>query len=209
MVAVKPSLAALVLWAAPALADQAPAVINPPESATVQQGLDAFARIYEVVSHPRCANCHVGDSNIPMWYGGAGEPPAQPHGMRINADESRMGVETLICGTCHATADSFSDTANAPPRAGLAWQLAPVEFTWFGQSPAQICAQMSDPERNGGRDYMGLAEHLVDDAGHMGFVLWGWNPGPGRAPAPYSLQAHVDDVLIWGVAGQPCPQVAP
>ncbi len=184
----------------------APATISAPAagSVTLAEGLAAFDRVYEVVSHPRCANCHTGPNNVPMWYGGS-DGPARPHGMNINAGQSRIGVETLICSTCHRTSTDLRSAPHAPPRAGLDWQLAPVEFEWFGKTPAEICAQLSDPDRNGGRDWMGLAEHLVDDAGHYGFVLWGWNPGGGREPAPYSLQAHVDDVLIWGVAGQPCP----
>ena len=38
------------------------AVINPPpeDSVTREEGLSAFERVYKVVSHPRCANCHVG-----------------------------------------------------------------------------------------------------------------------------------------------------
>ncbi|MCT8159939.1 hypothetical protein [Pseudoruegeria sp. SHC-113] len=186
---------------------EAPATINAPAEGSVSQadGLSSFARVYEVVSHPRCANCHAGPENIPMWYGGS-EGPARPHGMNINAGESRIGAETLLCSTCHMTREDLDSAPHAPPHAGLDWQLAPVEFAWFGKSPAEICAQISDPERNGGRDWLGLAEHLVEDAGHHGFVLWGWNPGGGREPAPYSLQAHVDDVLHWGAAGMPCPQ---
>ena len=34
--------------------------INPPTVATEAEGLAAFQRIYEVASHPRCANCHDG-----------------------------------------------------------------------------------------------------------------------------------------------------
>lgn len=185
----------------------APATITAPVKGAVSEaeGLAAFTRIYEVVSHPRCANCHTGADNIPMWYGGT-DGPAQPHGMNINAGESRIGAETLLCSTCHRTSDDLRSDPNAPPHAGLDWQLAPVDFEWFAKSPAEICAQLSDPDRTGGRDWMGLAEHLVEDAGHRGFVLWGWNPGGGRAPAPYTLQAHVDDVLAWGVSGQPCPK---
>jgi hypothetical protein len=187
------------------------ATIAPPPTGSVSQGqgLLAFDRIYEVVSHPRCANCHVGPDNVPMWFGGA-DGPARPHGMNINAGQSRIGVETIVCSTCHRTRPddltlSPETTPHLPPSAGLDWQLAPVDFEWFGNSKSEICAQLSDPDRNGGRDWMGLAEHLVDDAGHIGFVLWGWNPGGNREPAPYSLQAHLDDVLAWGVAGQPCP----
>ncbi|WP_394152922.1 hypothetical protein [Loktanella salsilacus] len=186
---------------------EAAAVIDAPVQGSVSRtdGLEAFDRIYDVVSHPRCANCHTGPDNIPMWYGGKAGP-ARPHGMNINAGQSRIGVETLTCATCHTTSQDLGSDPHAPPRAGLDWQLAPVEFEWFAKTPAQICAQLSDPDRNGGRDWMGLAEHLVDDAGHRGFVLWGWNPGGEREPAPFTLQAHVNDILQWGASGMPCPQ---
>ncbi|NNK15901.1 MAG: hypothetical protein HKP51_03230 [Sulfitobacter sp.] len=185
----------------------AQAVINAPAAGSVSQsdGLLAFDRIYEVVSHPRCANCHTGPDNIPMWFGGT-EGPARPHGMNINAGKSRIGAETLPCSACHMTAENLGSDPHPPPHAGLDWQLAPVEFEWFGKNSVEICTQLSDPDRNAGRDWMGLAQHLVDDAGHHGFVLWGWNPGSGREPVPYSLQTHVDDVLQWGAAGMPCPK---
>ena len=206
-----PVLAALIATAptrAPAASeeDQFVADLTPPAEGSVSraQGLAAFARIHEVVTHPRCANCHVGADNIPMWYG-ASEGPARPHGMNVQGGESRIGAETLICSTCHRTSEHLESDPHAPPHAGLDWRLAPVEFEWFEKTPAQVCAQLSDPARTGGRDWLGLAEHLVEDAGHRGFVLWGWAPSGGRDPAPYSLQAHVNDMLAWGVAGQPCP----
>lgn len=198
---------ALAFTASPVFAETKPAEITVPEDGSISRsdGLEAFARIYEVASHPRCANCHVGEDGVPMWsgdyYGGT-----FPHGMNVNAGESRMGIETLPCGTCHRVSEDFAIDAHAPPRAGLDWRLPPPEFQWFGKSPAQICAQLSDPDRNGGRTFVELAEHLVDDAGHLGFVLWGWEPGGDRAPAPHSLQQHVNDVLAWGAAGMPCPE---
>ncbi len=182
------------------------AVINPPAEGSVStaQGLQAFERVYQVLSHPRCANCHVGADNIPMWSGPS-YGKTRPHGMNILAGASRIGAETLLCQTCHRTFSTRESKPHAPPHFGLDWRLAPVAYEWFGKSPAYICAQLSDPARNGGRDWMGLARHLVADAGHRGPVLWGWNPGGNREPAPYSLQEHVSDVLAWGVAGQPCP----
>jgi hypothetical protein len=57
-----------------------------------------------------------------------------------------------------------NDPAPAPLRAGIDWQLAPVDFIWFGKSGAEICAQLKDPKRNGGRDAVGLVEHLRHDA---------------------------------------------
>ena len=76
------ALALTILATAPqARTEGAPtAVINAPAEGSVSRpdGLRAFDRIYEVVSHPRCANCHTGPENIPMWYGGsAGHLPAQ------------------------------------------------------------------------------------------------------------------------------------
>lgn len=179
-------------------------------SVTTEQGLEAFQRIYEVASHPRCANCHVGEDNIPRWSGSsyAPFPPGQDwkyHGMNINAGDSRIGAETLPCSTCHQTTPDLEADPHAPPHFGIDWQLAPVEFEWFGKSPVEICEQLKDPKRNGDRDWRGLVDHLVDDAGHRGPVLWGWNPSGDREAAPYSLQQHVDDMAIWGVAGQPCP----
>ena len=186
--------------------------INPPAAGSVSEaeGLAAFQRVFEVVSHPRCANCHVGDDHRPRWSGPsyAPFPPGKTwkyHGMNIHAGESRIGVETTPCSTCHQTTPNLESEAHAPPHFGIDWQLAPVEFEWFDKSPKDICEQLKDPDRNGGRDWMGLAEHLVLDAGHRGPVLWGWNPSGEREPAPYTLQDHVNDVVIWGVAGQPCP----
>lgn len=175
--------------------------IEPPQSATRADGLAAFERIYEVASHPRCSNCHVGSDNLPMWSGPS-YGRTRPHGMNINAGESRIGAETLPCSTCHAYRDSVNDIPHAAPQVAMSWMLAPAEAAWFGRSAVEICEQLRDPERNGNRDMLALAAHLDHDL----ILHWAWNPGGGREPAPYSLQEHVDDILIWGVAGMPCPE---
>ena len=177
----------------------------PPGSVSAADGLAAWARIYEVASHPRCANCHTGPSDRPMWSGPS-YGTARPHGMNIRAGESRMGAEYLACGTCHTTKDTDWDNANAmphaAPRVAMPWALAPVEAHWFGQPSEAICAQLRDPARNGGRDMTELAAHLDHDL----ILHWAWTPGGNREPAPYSLQEHVSDILAWGTAGMPCPQ---
>ena len=174
-------------------------VINPPAegSVTPEQGLEAWQRIYEVVSHPRCANCHVGPDNLPMWSG-PGYGKTRPHGMNINGGESRIGAEYIPCATCHSNENS--DQPHGAP-GNPVWHLAPVEMQWFGKTSAEICNQLKNPETNGDRDLMALAEHVGFDE----LVHWGWKPGPGREPAPYSIQEHTDDMLTWGVAGMPCP----
>ncbi|MEO0946478.1 MAG: hypothetical protein AAFY06_16925 [Pseudomonadota bacterium] len=175
--------------------------IDPPAAATRDEGLAAFSRIYEVVSHPRCSNCHVGADNRPMWSGPS-YGTTRPHGMNINAGESRIGAETLPCATCHVENARLNDTPHAAPQVAMSWQLAPVEAEWFGKSAVEICTQLRDPDRNGGRDMLDLASHLDHDL----ILHWAWNPGGGREPAPYSLQEHVNDILIWGVAGFPCAE---
>jgi len=78
--------------------------IAPPADGSVSRadGLAAWDRIYQVASHPRCANCHVGESDRPMWSGPT-YGKARPHGMNVQAGESRIGAETIPCRTCHVT----------------------------------------------------------------------------------------------------------
>ncbi|MEL7179837.1 MAG: hypothetical protein AAFN63_08400 [Pseudomonadota bacterium] len=175
--------------------------ISPPAEGSVSReaGLESWSRIYEVTSHPRCANCHVGADNIPRWSGPSyGE--ARPHGMNVNAGDSRIGIEYVQCSACHAYREGVNDVPHAAPQVAMNWQLAPVEAEWFGKSSTEICNQLRDPDRNGGRDFNEIASHLDHDL----ILHWAWSPGGTREPAPYSLQEHVNDILAWGVAGYPC-----
>jgi hypothetical protein len=176
----------------------------PPGSVSRAEGLKAWKRIEAVVTHPRCANCHVDANAIPMWTP-AGESKPRVHGMNIHGGASRIGAETIRCSTCHMTSTQPNDPAPAPLRAGIDWQLAPVAFIWFGKSGAEICAQLKDRKRNGGRDAVGLLEHLRHDASLNGFIPRGWEPGAGRTTPPGTFEDHVKDMALWGAAGQPCP----
>ncbi len=166
----------------------------------IDAGLEAWERIYQVNTHPRCINCHVGDDNIPLWSGPE-YSEAQPHGMNINAGFSRIGAEHVACSTCHFNTGIRGTTPHAPPRAAADWRLAPVEFQWRGKSSDEMCNQLRDPDRNGNRDIAALVDHIAHDA----FVLWGFNPDGGREPAPFSQAEHLRDYRLWGAVGQPCP----
>jgi mono/diheme cytochrome c family protein len=170
----------------------------PDGSVSTQEGLKHWARIYQVFSHPRCANCHTGASGIPMWSGPS-YGQARPHGMNIHAGTTRIGAETLVCSTCHGKRNSTE--AHGPPGVDMPWRLAPPEADWFGKTSVQICEQVRDPKRNGDRTYLEIAKHLDHDL----ILHWAWAPGPGREPAPMSLQENVNDILAWGAAGMPCP----
>lgn len=177
-----------------------------PEAGSVaaEEGLAAWENIHTVLTHSRCLNCHVSADNIPLW--GTAEAPDRIHGMAINAGASRIGAETMSCNACHQTSTRPNTVSHAPPHTGMDWRLAPVEFQWTHRSSTEICAQMRDPDRNGGRDEAGLIEHILHDADLIGFITWSFNPGAGREPAPGSLQAHLEDMAIWTKAGMPCPE---
>ncbi|WP_306144707.1 hypothetical protein [Roseibium sp. MMSF_3412] len=176
----------------------------PTERVTQEMGLTAWAKIHAVASHPRCTNCHVGADNVPLWTRNPGDPP-RAHGMAVNAGESRIGAEGLSCRTCHQTSKRPNQVSNAAPHTGMHWQLAPKEMQWTGKSSTEICKQLRDPDRNGGRDADGLVEHILDDMKETGFITWAFNPGGNREPAPGGLRAHLQDMALWTAAGMPCP----
>ncbi|KIN64247.1 hypothetical protein Z946_3136 [Sulfitobacter noctilucicola] len=171
------------------------------QDVTEQQALEAWDRIYEVASHPRCTNCHVGEQSEPMWNGLAYGTNVR-HGMNVQADESRIGAETIPCRTCHVTALGRDVASPAAPQIDDAWRLPPVELDWLGESSESICAQLRDPDTNDGFDIAGLVEHLETSA----FVAWGFEPGAGREKAPGSVADIARDIALWGAAGSPCRQ---
>lgn len=162
-----------------------------------EAGLKMWADIHSVFSHPRCANCHVGDDNRPRWSGPS-YGKTRVHGMNVVAGESRVGAEYMPCATCHGIQNI--DLPHAAPGAPN-WSLPPAEFAWFGKTSAQICAQIKDPARNGGRTLAEVAEHVDHDA----LLHWAWTPGPGREPAPFSRDELIDLIKAWDLTGAPCP----
>lgn len=161
-------------------------------------GLASWAKVYEVFSHPRCANCHVEDDR-PRWSSPHyGATRVHAFNVQRGSDGSGFGNPGLRCTTCHF--ESNSSVLHGPPGAE-GWHLAPREMVWFGKSSAEVCAQIKDPARNGGRTLDEVAVHVRDD----GLVAWGWDPGPGREPAPGSAQTTFEALLAWAAAGAPCP----
>src|ERR1044072_3628197 len=76
------------------------------------------------------------------------------------------------CVNCHPAGDQPRQGEQGRPE----WHLAPREMTWEGKTLAEICAQIKDPARNGGRSL----EQLIDHIGTDTLVGWGWRPGVGR-----------------------------
>ena len=187
-------IACAALLAAPAVAQDAAQ-----EAVTRAEGLAAWERIFTVTSHPRCTNCHVGDTGQPMWEG-LGYKPDAVHGMNVQAGESRIGAESITCDACHVTSAAANTVPHAPPHIDDQWRLPPVELEWLGKTSPEVCAQLRDPDTNDGHDIASLVDHLRNSA----FVNWGFMPGAGRSKPEGSLDALIHDVTLWGAAGTPC-----
>jgi hypothetical protein len=195
--------AALVAACSPAARAPAPAppLVTPsdlraPESFgsvadPVERSRALFLEATRVLLHPRCRNCHpAGDSPFQGDESALHDPPI----VRGPADD---GVPALRCESCHQ--DRNLELARVP--GAPKWHLAPRTMAWEGRSPAEICAQVKDPARNGGRT---LAQ-ILDHAAHDPLVAWGWAPGHGRTPAPGTQARFGALVQAWVESGAACP----
>jgi hypothetical protein len=157
-----------------------------------------FTEAARVITSPRCMNCHPA-TDRPLQ--GNDQHEHMPPVMR---GENGGGVAGYTCAACH-TEHNFPLTglqANYQSIPGHPrWGLAPIEMAWEGKSVGEICAQIKDPKRNGGRDLTLLHEHLAKDD----LVAWGWNPGFGRDPVP-GTQAQLGELIkAWIDTGAQCP----
>jgi hypothetical protein len=107
----------------------------------------------------------------------------------------------MRCATCHPTQNG--PDAHLPPGAPR-WHLpAPgMPLVFEGMSSGDLCRQLKDPARNGGRKPADLLQHMTDDP----LVLWGWEPGVGRTPVPTSHEAFVAAMKSWVDSGCECPE---
>jgi hypothetical protein len=74
-------------------------------------------------------------------------------------------------------------------------------MAWEGKSIGEICAQLKDPRRNGGRQVEELIHHIGEDS----LVGWGWAPGSGREPVPGTQKIAGALVQAWVQTGAACP----
>ncbi len=156
-----------------------------------------FAVVQRVLQHPRCQNCHIpGDAPLQFDDG-------RPHTMNVLRGAAGEGAPGLPCATCHASKNPpASYGAHMPPGAPN-WKLPPPEekMVFIGLSGADLCNRIKDPEQNGGRDLQAMFEHIDKDK----LVLWGWNPGVGRAAVDVPHPEFSAAFRRWIDAGAPCP----
>ncbi|MES2445143.1 MAG: Isoquinoline 1-oxidoreductase subunit [Pseudomonadota bacterium] len=154
-----------------------------------------FEEMGKVIQHPRCINCHPRTDRPNQ-----GDAQA-PHEPAVTRGPDGHGAPGLECATCHGPRNvAFANGTGSMP-GHPEWHLAPKSMAWEGKSLGQICQQLKDRTRNGGKTLTQIAEHNAHDS----LVGWGWNPGPGRAPAPGTQAEFGALSRAWVASGAKCP----
>jgi hypothetical protein len=149
-----------------------------------------FVEAGRVIQHPRCLNCHP-----------VGERPTQgndghPHSPLVVRGPDDKGAIAMRCTTRHQMRTTRHGRSRHPM-----WHVAATSMAWQTKSLGQICEQIKDPRRNGGKTLAAIQEHMAHDS----LVGWGWNPGGNREPAP-GTQAQLGAlVAAWIESGAACP----
>ena len=154
-----------------------------------QRARALFAEIGKVIQHPRCVNCHPRTERPLQGEDGALHQPLVVRGA------GGMGAAGMVCITCH-NAENFRNVPGHPR-----WHLAPAEMAWEGKSLTEICDQIKDRERNGGKTLAELGEHMATDT----LVAYGWRPPAHLEPAPGDQQRFGQLFHTWLEAGAHCP----
>ena len=155
-----------------------------------------FLEAGRVFQSPRCLNCHPAE-RMPTQG-----DDMHAHVPYMQAGSKNSGVPGLPCKTCHGVANAATLTAPIASIPGdPSWALAPALMAWQGKSLREICLQIKDPARNGGRSLDAIREHVAKD--HL--VGWAWRPGEGRRPAPGTQEGFSQLIRAWIETGAGCP----
>jgi hypothetical protein len=169
---------------------------QPRRSATsdAQAGLAAWNVVYGVLQHPRCANCHP-SGDVPLQG-----DDQHPHAQNVQRGSDGHGLYAMRCETCHQTTNLAG--AHLPPGAPK-WHLpsADMPLVFVGRSSGDLCRQLKDPARNGGKTREQIFEHMAHDP----LVMWGWSPGEGRTPVPTPHDELVRALRTWIESDCACP----
>ena len=186
----------VVLWAALAGSQTGSSGLALPESFSSmpdlgQRSAALFTELGKVLQHPRCINCHP-----------AGDRPRQGNASRLHQPPVERGADgfglpAMRCPICHQRANFEPARMPGHPQ----WHLAPREMGWEGKTLGEVCAQLKDPERNGGRSLDDLVHHIGGDT----LVGWAWAPGFGREPAPGTQEQAGALAAAWVKTGAACP----
>lgn len=155
-----------------------------------------FDEMFKVIGHPRCMNCHSSDAH-----------PRQGDNLQIHEPMvvrglSDFGAPGLTCDSCHSDRNVAYLSAEGSIPGHEVWMMAPLSMAWVGKKKLEICEQLKDPSRNGGRSLQDIQEHHAED----GLVGWGWKPGVGREAVPGTQEIFGALTQAWIESGAHCPQ---
>lgn len=169
------------------------AILAAPDPAAARAAFNEAAKVF---FSARCANCHP-----------AGDIPTQgdsmtPHAQGVTRGKEGKGVYGMTCTTCHQAENLEGD--HMPPGVPN-WHMPPADqkMVFQGLTAGQLCRQLKDPAKNGGRKTPKEAiHHLEEDP----LVKWGWTPGNGRTLPPMSYEEFMHHMEAWVANGADCPQ---
>lgn len=151
-----------------------------------------FVEAGKVIQHPRCLNCH------PATQSPTQGEDLHPHQPLVVRGPDNHGAVGMKCDTCHQKENFEPSGVPGNPL----WHVAPIEMAWQGRTLGQICEQIKDRKRNGGKSLKQIHHHMAQDS----LVGWGWNPGAKREPAP-GTQAQFGALIdAWIKTGSECPK---
>ena len=165
-------------------------------------GTPEWKTIYSVFTSPRCMNCHS-LADFPRQT-----DDRYPHVFGVGRGGDDRGEPLKRCEACHGIRNN-ADTG-APGR--IDWHQAPKAMSTEAspgvpKSSAQMCADVKDMARNGGRDLAALSAFIAYDQ----FITWAWDPGTrasGERRTTPPTATHDDFVRVfnkWVADGAPCP----
>jgi hypothetical protein len=150
-----------------------------------------FTELGKVLTHPRCVNCHpAGDRPLQGDISRSHQPP-------VERGTDGHGLPAMHCSMCHQQANF--DPARVPGHPE--WHLAPREMAWQNKTLGEICEQIKEPARNGGRSVDDVVHHIGADT----LVGWAWAPGFGRQPARGTQKKAGALAEAWVKTGAVCP----
>ena len=157
-------------------------------------GLNAWDKIYSVVTYPRCVNCHTA-TNYPQQG-----DDRHRHVANVVRGRENKGVPALQCATCHQAVNA--DSTGVPGAQG--WRLAPLSMRWQDRndeplSSAAVCRSLKSQKVD-----------LIKHHGEEALVLWAFTPGlrpDGTARTLPSLThaEFLEATRRWVEVGKPCP----
>ena len=147
--------------------------------------VEAFHKVYSVLMHPRCMNCHpIGD--IPLQG-----DESRIHNMLPQRGPDGKGIATMKCASCHAATGVPGD---ATPPGNPMWHLPPsdMKMVFQGRSERELALQLVNPEMNGHKSMADLRIHAEDT-----LVKSGWNMGGDRELPPLSYEEFKEAWYAW------------